>query len=215
MQRFETPPAPPGWTGQGATLIRIVAPLGGAIAWLAPDFGGVCVGYAIRRDNAAGVQWHQTLHAGSPHDWHSNPHALGVAILGPTAAEPAAASQAHWQLVERDPTAATCAARCGPHHLRYTARLEASSLHLELRAETISAQSQTLALGLRLTFTSGLNRAADTTEGPTLSTTDGTLQLALSAKVQDAPRWQINEAATVGIELWGQDSVGLIICHDA
>ena len=50
MRRFDTPTGPPGWAGQGANLVRIVDPTGRAIAWLAPGYGGNCVGYAVRRE---------------------------------------------------------------------------------------------------------------------------------------------------------------------
>ncbi len=214
MRRFETPPAPPGWTGQGATLIRIVDPLGDAIAWLAPDYGGACVGYAIRRDDASGTHWHQILRASSPREWRGDPRAIGVTILGPTADDPDAASQTRWQLVERDPTAATCAARCGPARLLYTARLEAASLHLDLRAEQATDRPQPLALGLRLTFADDLRRTADDAAGPSLRTGDDLLRLTLVT----AQRlyWQGDGIAThVALELRGEVAVKLVIRHEA
>src|SRR5690242_5433308 len=103
MRCFDTPPAPPGWAGQGAELLRIVDPLGRAIAWLAPGFGGACVGYAVRQGNDEHGPWHQILRAAGPRALRDAPLDYGCTILGPTSAEPAAARLARWRFVERDP----------------------------------------------------------------------------------------------------------------
>lgn len=217
MRRFETPPAPSGWTGPGATLIRIVDPLGGATAWLAPDYGGACVGYAIRRagDDTA---WAQVLRVGSPREWRDDPAGIGIAVVGPTADDAAAASAARWLLVERDPTAATCAARVGPVRLLLTARLDAASLHLDLRAEPAGETAQTVSLGLRLTFADEFRFIDEATTGLMLTSDDDNLRLTLATTGQESPHWQVVETegnvGIEGIEIWGADSISLIMRHE-
>src|SRR4051812_45347463 len=112
MRRFDTPPAPPGWAGHGAELLRIVDPLGRAIAWLAPGFGGACVGYAVRQSEGEDGPWRQILRAAGPPARRYTPLNLGCTILAPTLAYPEAARLARGLFVERDPTAAACAAQC-------------------------------------------------------------------------------------------------------
>ena len=51
---FDLPAAPPGWDEASRPPIRIVDPMGGAVAWLPPDVGAICVGFAVRDALAAG-----------------------------------------------------------------------------------------------------------------------------------------------------------------
>jgi hypothetical protein len=147
MRRFDTPAAPPGWAGQGAELIRIVDPTGRAIAWLAPGLGANCVGYAVRRDDDT---WRHLLHSGTPRDLRQRPLDYGCAILGPEPDGPGSAHRVPWQFIERDPTAATCAVRCGSVRLELHAQLDDGSLHLELLATNKVTAPTPIAPGLRI-----------------------------------------------------------------
>lgn len=73
------PVAPPGWEEARDQLVRIVAPGNNAIAWLAPDFGGNCVGYAVRQRR----EWIQLLHAAGPARLGDAPIRYGCPILFP------------------------------------------------------------------------------------------------------------------------------------
>lgn len=199
MRRFDTPPGPPGWAGQGAELLRVVDPTGRAIAWLAPGFGGSGVGYAARRAEDTTGGWRQILHTGSPRELRAEPLAYGCAILGPGTDERHRAREAAWRFVERDPTAATCAARCGPAHpgdpfvvgLTLTASLEDAALRLDLSATNEGDGTLTIAPGLRLNFAAGF-RAADGAAAPrrrTFRHEDGALVLTVTPGGATAARF--------------------------
>ena len=193
MRRFDTPLAPPGWTGQGAELLRIVDPLGRAIAWLAPSFGAACVGYAVRQGNDADGPWRQIFRAGGPRALREAPLAYGCTLLGPTPDEPTAAQLARWRFVERDPTAATCAARHETVQFTLTAHLDDGALHLDLLATNEGATALPLALGLRLCFADDFRVVPPTLDPPRLRSADGAMQLSLHPTDNTAPRWQIPE----------------------
>ena len=199
MRRFDTLPAPPGWAGQGAELLRIVDPLGRAIAWLAPGFGGACVGYAVRPGAGEDSPWHQILRAAGPHALRDAPLDYGCAILGPTPAEPEAARSARWRFVERDPTAAVCAAQCDTIHLTLSARLDVGALRLDLLATNKGTAASPLALGLRLCFADDFRAESPTRDTPQLHSTDGALQLTLHAADATTLQWQITDLAGAGI----------------
>jgi hypothetical protein len=199
MRRFDTPPAPPGWAGQGAELLRIVDPLGQATAWLAPGFGGACVGYAVRQGDEEHGPWHQILRAAGPHALLDAPLDYGCVILGPTPTEPEAARLARWRFIERDPTAAVCAAQYDTVHLTLSARLNDAALHLDLLATNMGPADSPLALGLRLCFTDDFRVENATADTPRLHSADGVLQLTLHAADNTAAQWQIVEIAGGGI----------------
>ncbi len=201
MRRFDTPPAPPGWAGQGAELLRIVDPLGREIAWLAPGFGGACVGYAIRQDDDEHGLWHQILRAAGPRALSDAPLDYGCAILGPTPTEPEAARLTRWRFVERDPTAAICAAQCDTVHLTLSARLDDGALHLDLLATNTGPTALPLALGLRLCFADDFRLESPSPHTPRLHSADGALQLTLHADDLTAPQWQTTDIADGGIAI--------------
>jgi hypothetical protein len=198
MRRFDTPPAPPGWAGQGAELLRIVDPLGRSIAWLAPGFGGACVGYAVRQGDNEHGPWRQILRAAGPRALREAPLDYGCAILGPTLAEPEAAQLARWRFVERDPTAAACAAQCDTIRLNLSARLDDGALHLDLLATNEGLTASPLALGVRLCFADDFHIENATADTPRLHSADAFLQLTLHA-ADNAARWQITELVGAGI----------------
>jgi len=133
LARFDLPAAPSGWEGAGTDLVRIVDPRGEAIAWLAPRFGGACVGFAIRQANpqSSGDGWLHALVSGTPDLARSQPEAVGCVPIGD------AVLDASWDLVQRDPTGAVLAS--AHHGLALTAQIDDGILHLSLTAAQVAA----------------------------------------------------------------------------
>lgn len=195
MRRFDTPTAPPGWAGQGAELLRIVDPTGRAIAWLAPGFGASCVGYAVREAGPAPGRWRQVFASGGPRALLAGPLAHGCAILGPEPAGVGNAHRARWRFVERDPTAATCAVRCGDVALTLTAALEDAALQFDLRATNVGDEPLPLALGLRFCLAEGIGARTADGHPPRFAGHGLTLGI-LPAPGAPAPvRWHVEETA--------------------
>ena len=95
MGQQSVPRTPPGWEQDAGRLLRFADPDGEAIAWLAPEFGGNCVGYAVRR--TAG--WQQILHAAGPEALRAAPTRFGLPILFPFPGH-VRNSRYHWAGVE-------------------------------------------------------------------------------------------------------------------
>ncbi len=76
-------------------MLRLTDPGGAAIAWLAPEFGANCIGYAVRR--AGG--WAQILHAAGPQTLRESPTRFGLPILFPFPGH-VRGSRYHWAGVE-------------------------------------------------------------------------------------------------------------------
>lgn len=176
---FDTPAAPPGWEGSGVDLIRIVDPLGGAIAWLAPDLGANCVGFAVRTSRGRDVGWTHILRSGGPRALLARPDCYGCAVLStpPRRRPDANASRwlrdapalRRWRFIERDPTAAvletTVPFVAGDDsrgdqpsglRLRLTALLDDAALSLVLVAHNEGAGAIFVGLGLHPSFAVGL-----------------------------------------------------------
>ena len=79
MGRDQPPRTPPGWEAAEGRLLRLADPTGAALAWLAPEFGANCIGYAVRRADG----WTQILHAAGPHVLRENPTRFGIPVLFP------------------------------------------------------------------------------------------------------------------------------------
>lgn len=95
---FEMPAFPAGWGGPTVDLIRIIDPLGEAIAWFAPDHGACCAGYAVRdgpMSSHSQTSWREIV-VGSP----SNPTVA-------TGEHGDDSTDACWRFVERDPASCT------------------------------------------------------------------------------------------------------------
>jgi hypothetical protein len=113
MRRFDIPAAPPVAGGRG-DLLRLVDPRGLAVAWLDPR-AGCCVGYAVRPAGVTVGGWRELLGGGARQDADGDPEpGVGgaIAVGWPWPGEAPPELPAPWRLVERDPTAATCACRC-------------------------------------------------------------------------------------------------------
>jgi aldose 1-epimerase len=79
MKRQHEPRTPPGWEQNERRLVRFADPDGGAVAWIAPEFGGNCIGYAVRRAEG----WQQILHSAGPEALRAAPTRFGLPILFP------------------------------------------------------------------------------------------------------------------------------------
>ena len=159
---IDTPPAPPGWEDARAQLVRIVDPLGRAVAWLAPAHGGGCVGFAVRPSGERGAAWLHLFQAAEPAAARGG---TGCVVRCALVTEEPREEQGltdGWRFVERDPTAATLAAtlaedvpadrreRAGGLHLRFSAALTGGTLTLDLLAENRAPADLRLRLGLEL-----------------------------------------------------------------
>lgn len=112
MRRFDIPAAPPLAGGRG-DLLRLIDPRGRAVAWLDPQ-AGRCVGYAVRPAGVTVGGWRELL-GGADRDVASDDEAPvggAIAVGWPWPGEVSPEPPARWRLIERDPTAATCACRC-------------------------------------------------------------------------------------------------------
>lgn len=175
---IDTPLGPPGWEDARAHLVRIVDPLGRAVAWFAPDFGGTCVGFAVRPSGRREGAWIHVLHSvRSDSPGHSSGvFGLGVCCvptsmpLDPVIADPFGSPlpiQA-WQFIERDPTTVVLetvvSTEDGDHgddtvaavRLRLTAGLDDGALALNLDAWHHGGGPIPLQLGFRAIFATDL-----------------------------------------------------------
>ena len=172
---IDTPPGPPGWEAARTQLVRIVDPLGRAVAWLAPAFGGSCVGLAVRPPGERGMAWVHIIHAVDPSAWRPAPGETGCGVKCTlTAGVPPGATRSGggWRFIERDPTAVMLAARLmddataerwerdGGLHLRFSAALDDGTLALDLLAENRAAEPCRLHLGLELSLVGRVLRDA-------------------------------------------------------
>ena len=164
---IDTPPAPPGWEDARADLVRIVDPLGRAVAWLAPAYGGRCVGLAVRPSGERGTPWRQLFDSADPESLLDGVTEAGCgarcALVVPGLDEPVELGRA-WRLVERDPTSATLESlverdvpaeiRELAEHLalRFTAALNQESLRVDLLVENHGPANVELRLNLTLAF---------------------------------------------------------------
>ncbi|HYO30639.1 MAG TPA: hypothetical protein VER37_08685 [Thermomicrobiales bacterium] len=171
---FDLPAAPPGWDEASHPPIRIVDPVGGAVAWLAPDVGAICVGFAVRDARAAGG-WTPILRSAIPPDHGGHRGRLGCLPLVALAHQPLPAARAtatstastrlRWRMIERDPTAVVLEISVPVTHrtlepnpssgslrLQLTAQLEGGALALKLEARNEGPRVVRVGLGLRPTF---------------------------------------------------------------
>lgn len=139
---FEMPASPPNWDGPTVNLIRIIDPLGEAIAWFSPDHGACCAGYAVREashSTRSDTSWRNIV-VGSP----SDPTVTATVRDDSTTAR--------WRFVERDPASCTMDwTRSSGVHVEYR-RLTAtlSDRRLSLVLLVCNAGSEPIPAGTRL-----------------------------------------------------------------
>ncbi len=79
MERQHAPRTPPGWEHDESRLVRFADPDGDAVAWITPEFGGNCIGYAVHRAEG----WQQIIHSAGPDALRAAPTRFGLPILFP------------------------------------------------------------------------------------------------------------------------------------
>lgn len=153
------PAAPHGWASSTEHLIRIIDPLGQAIAWVAPGRRDAVVGFSVRMERPG--------EDSSLSRWKD-------VIVAPTAPAHTPESQskgddnpAYWTLVERDPTACALESRVAQPGTVETRRFSALvsdarlTLVLDMEGHDGSASLSHFHLNLRLsslpTITVGLH----------------------------------------------------------
>ncbi len=152
---FGMPAAPTRRGYSSAHLIRIVDPLGEAIAWFVPELGAYCASYAVRQVRGAppsqSVLWREIITASAVTRTSSFSSMGNDDEIG----------ELTWRLVERDPTSCTMEWRDGegPHaeHWQMVASLADAQLSLSLRmwnSGTTAIQANTR---LRLALSSPLD----------------------------------------------------------
>ena len=72
-------PLPTGWSGDERMLIRLDAPDGSSVAWIAPSMGANVIGFAVRGRNG----WRQVLFSQGAEQLAALPSRFGVPILFP------------------------------------------------------------------------------------------------------------------------------------
>jgi len=175
---IDTPLGPPGWEGARAHLVRIVDPLGRAVAWFVPDFGGICVGFAVRPSGRREGEWIHVLHSVGPDGPRHSSGIFGLGVcyaprsvpLEPVIADPLGSPlpTQPWQFIERDPTAViletTVSTDAGDYRagadaavrLRLTAGLDDGALTLNLDAWHHGGEPIPLQLGFQAIFATDL-----------------------------------------------------------
>ncbi len=112
MRRFDIPAAPPLADGRG-DLLRLVDSRGLAVAWLDLRMGTI-IGYATRPAGVTAGGWRELLGGARERDGAARgaPTGGAIAIGWPWIGATSPAWPRRWQLIERDPTAATLVYRC-------------------------------------------------------------------------------------------------------
>lgn len=177
---IDTPAAPPGWEDARAQVVRLVDPLGRAVAWLAPGAGGGCIGFAVRPSGERGTEWVHIFEPAPPTARLGPAGEAGGIAGGGVHCTVAGAESGGvhrpldaWQFVERDPTTVTLAtalevagvpesgrdagdpAAAGSVQVCFTATLDDGALAFDVCATNRTAVPFALQLGLRIAFASG------------------------------------------------------------
>lgn len=149
---FEMPAAPTGREYSSAHLIRIVDPLGEAIAWFAPEIGACCASYAVRQVRGASpaqsVWWREIITASA---------VTCSSLSGPSGKNDGNA-ESTWRFVERDPASCTMEWTVGEgpqaEHWQMVASLADARLSLSLRIWNAGTTPIQDSAQLRLTLSS-------------------------------------------------------------
>lgn len=162
---IDAPLGPPGWEDARAHLVRIVDPRGCAVAWFAPDFGGICVGFAVRSTGRRESGWVHVLDCTGPDGLGHSSEVSGLGVCcvpKPTSPDSAGADPRGvplpiqpWRFIERDPTAVileTAVSTGVAVRLRLTAGFDDGTLVLTLDARHHGTALVPLQLGFRATF---------------------------------------------------------------
>ncbi len=146
---FDMPASPSGWHASSESLLRIIDPLGSAIAWLAPELGACCAGYAVRLP--------EDVTSRSQPEWRdiivASKRERSAVITGN---DEGGASR--WHFVERDPASCTMEwiPDQNPHGERWrvTASLTDARLSLQLQVHNTGITPLRTRYRLRLLLSS-------------------------------------------------------------
>ncbi|MDQ2787133.1 MAG: hypothetical protein M3Y58_19250 [Chloroflexota bacterium] len=135
------------------------------MAWFAPDFGGICVGFAVRLSGRQESAWVHVLHCTGAEGLRHSSEASGLGaccVPKPTSPDSAGADPRGvplpiqpWRFIERDPTAVileTVISTDVAVQLRLTAAFDDGALILNLDARYHGTAPIPLQLGFRATF---------------------------------------------------------------
>jgi hypothetical protein len=146
---FDMPASPSGWHASPESLLRIIDPLGEAIAWFAPELGACCAGFAVRLPEAttsrAQLEWRDIVVASK--------RERSEVVTGN-----AEGGASRWHFVERDP--ASCTMEWIPDQNRYgerwrmTASLTDARLSLLLQVHNSGTEPLGTRYRLRLLLSS-------------------------------------------------------------
>jgi len=165
---IDAPSGPPGWEESRVHLIRIVDPLGCAVAWFAPEYGAMCAGFAVRASGRRGMKWTQMFRTIEPPSLAP----LAPPLLAASGCIVRCALRADsplpmqpWHYTARDPTAVVMETviptngddcRCGDAdsslHLRLTARLDDAALMLDLEADNAGTRAISPQLAFQVSY---------------------------------------------------------------
>lgn len=79
IEHHDAPSAPMGWETSRAELIQLGGSHSGAVVWVAPAYGGNCIGYAVRLRGS----WAPVFHSTGPRELREQPTRFGCPILFP------------------------------------------------------------------------------------------------------------------------------------
>jgi hypothetical protein len=140
---FDMPSSPSGWHASSESLLRIIDPLGSAIAWFAPELDACCAGYAVRipqdATSRSQPEWRDIVVA-------SNRERSAVT----TGNDEGGASR--WHFVERDPASCTMewAPDQNPHGERWRMVASLTDARLSLLLQVCNAGTELLRTRYRL-----------------------------------------------------------------
>lgn len=136
MPVFGVPPPPEQWVSKD--IVRIVDPLGTAVAWVAPALAGACIAFSTKHPIT--YAWHPVVRGDSP-DKLGPEGALGIeALFGGRheAMQPARLASAGWTMRERDPTSVSVESigDLGQHLV--TVWCDARALHMRVKGSSFA-----------------------------------------------------------------------------
>lgn len=174
MAVYRTPPGPGGRSG--TDVVRVVDPLGLAIAWVVPALGGACVGFSVRED--AGQTWRPMLE-GDGEGGDAAPGIEPLVRLDDDTAVPARLSGMTWTMLERDPTRViTTCVGCADRHT-VAVGCEDGDLEIALTGDRF--------VGLRLTIPgAGEHNLEEGVEGRSRSSAPFLYRLGTSLVIESA-----------------------------
>lgn len=130
MPVFGTPSPPEQWVSED--IVRIVDPLGTAVAWVAPALAGACIGFCIK--DPATNEWYPFVRSQAPPALDPE-DVLGIEAMfsgSNGAIRPARITGTGWAMRERDPTSVSIRGLGDLREHHATVRCDARALEMRL-----------------------------------------------------------------------------------